>query len=525
MGRLSHYRILKPLGEGAMGVVYLAEDTRLQRQVALKLLQPELAGDAKALRRFIREARTLAAVQHPHVVTIYEVGTAEGVTYLAMQLLRGQTLEDFLRKQPILTSAQLLRVLRELARGLAAIHERGLVHRDIKPGNLWLEAPHGKLVILDFGLALSTARASALSGPNAVVGTPQFMSPEQARGQPIDARADLFSMGVVAYLMATGRHPFARDDVMAQLIALLTADPVPVRQVNPEIPPALAELVHQLLAKSPTDRPASAGVVVQCLREMDGERRRRAEALGPDAHAAAAERLLVFDTPLPKLGSVIRRQRTAALTRWIGLVALLLLFIGLAIGSAWVVPEIVSEASAASIQALTRTKPGQPTAPGKNLTPPPERFLVANLALHAMTLTRLVISEPAPHVVGQTLHLSWQLRYDGEVPLRLPDEPRHGHPLGFWELTIERFGIDKRLDLRSPRRPPGAPPLPPGRFSAGHGPLVLASRIPPGYAIPVTTPLDTTALPPDEYRIHLTIHTPKRTLVQEALVLRLEPAP
>jgi urea transport system substrate-binding protein len=271
LGTLSHYRLLRLLGEGGMGKVYQAQDLRLQRTVALKVMLPELIPQLPARERFLREARTMAALRHDHVVTIYEVDQADDVPFLAMEFLHGQTLEAWLKAGAVPRVADVLRIGREIADGLAAAQERGLIHRDIKPANLWLEAPTGRVKILDFGLARPSERRSGLTRTGDVVGTPHFMAPEQARGEHVDGRSDLFSLGVVLYLLCTGQLPFRGNSVTAVLTALAVDSPVPVQELNADIPAALADLVMRLLEKDPARRPQSGGKVVAALREIEGQ--------------------------------------------------------------------------------------------------------------------------------------------------------------------------------------------------------------------------------------------------------------
>jgi serine/threonine protein kinase/WD40 repeat protein len=268
LGRLGPYRVLEVLGQGGMGVVFRALDPALERQVALKVLPPGLAGSAPARERFLREARAAARVRHDHVVTIYHVGEDRGTPYLAMELLAGESLETALHRGPM-SLAEVLRIGREAALGLAAAHEQGLVHRDVKPANLWLEAPAGRVKVLDFGLVRAGSDGRELTREGAVVGTPAYMSPEQARGRPVDARSDLFSLGCVLYRLAAGRPPFGGDDVVSTLLAVALDEPDPPGRVCPGLPPALAGLILQLLAKSPAGRPASAREVARRLAEIE----------------------------------------------------------------------------------------------------------------------------------------------------------------------------------------------------------------------------------------------------------------
>lgn len=312
IGRLGAFRVLRVLGRGGMGVVFLAEDTALQRAVALKVLNPEFARRADGAVRFLREARAAAALRHEHVVTIYQVGEAEGpegpVPFLAMEFLEGSSLEKALA-QHTLPLSEVIRIGREVAQGLAAAHQSGLIHRDIKPDNIWLEQTQnvawrsdttamqthecvvprvdkesvatestsellpesglGHVKLLDFGLARTVRMESQLTEHGVVVGTPAYMAPEQAAGRPIDGRADLFSLGCVLYRMCTGQSPFPTTDVMATLSALANHDPVPVRQLNPAVPQGLADLIHRLLEKNPARRPASAQAVADALRALE----------------------------------------------------------------------------------------------------------------------------------------------------------------------------------------------------------------------------------------------------------------
>lgn len=276
LGRLASYRVLRVLGAGGMGMVFLAEDIQLQRPVALKVMKPGLGTDAHR-QRFLREARAAAKVRHEHVVTIYQVGEEGGGPFLAMELLEGESLDDRLHRERTLPVAEVVRIGRQVAEGLAAAHARALIHRDIKPGNVWLEGPHGKVKLLDFGLARSESETAQLTQSGAVVGTPAFMAPEQARGEAVDARSDLFSLGALLYRMASGRLPFRGEGTMAVLTSLATEQPPPVAELNPEVPAALEELIMELLTKDPAKRPASANDIVKRLRAIEAAMTARRE--------------------------------------------------------------------------------------------------------------------------------------------------------------------------------------------------------------------------------------------------------
>ncbi|HEV3259096.1 MAG TPA: protein kinase [Gemmataceae bacterium] len=268
LGRLGPYRVLRFLGAGGMGIVFEAEDPHLQRRVALKVMRPVLVADGSARRRFLREARAIAALKHDHIVTIHQVAQARGLPFFAMEFLTGETLEDRLRRTGRPGVAATLRIGREIATGLAAAHRRGLVHRDIKPANLWLEADTDRVKILDFGLALTADDAEPLTHYGAVLGTPGYMAPEQATGQSADARCDLFSLGVVLYRLCAGRLPFAVNGGAGAPPAGDDSRPRPPHVVCPDVPPALSLLVMRLLARSAADRPPTADAVAANLQAL-----------------------------------------------------------------------------------------------------------------------------------------------------------------------------------------------------------------------------------------------------------------
>jgi phosphate ABC transporter phosphate-binding protein len=265
IGWLGPYRVERLLGQGGMGLVFLAVDTGLDRRVALKVLRPEMSADVEQCQRFLREARMAAAVKNDHVVTIHQVGQEKGLYYLAMELLEGESLEDLLQREGRLDLPTALRVAREAALGLAAAHEKGLVHRDVKPGNLFLEGPARRVKVLDFGLARPTAGPSDVSLPGTILGTPDYMAPEQAVGGEVSARTDLFSLGCVIYRMLSGDKPFGDGGTLVVVWAVQLKEPRPLTEVCHAAPPALAGLVERLLAKKPADRPATAREVADAL--------------------------------------------------------------------------------------------------------------------------------------------------------------------------------------------------------------------------------------------------------------------
>ena len=281
MGRLGPYRVLRVLGIGGMGVVYKAEDPSLGRIVALKAMLPSASQKKTAKERFLREARAAAALKHDHVVSIFQVGEDRGTPYLAMEFLDGESLEELLKRERRLPLGDALRIGREIADGLGAAHEHGLIHRDIKPANVWIEKRptrrkdgsgasrlSARAKILDFGLARGVDDAS-ITQSGAVIGTPAYMPIEQARGEHVDARCDLYSLGVVLYRMVTGRLPFEGNNLISVLAAMVTQTPIEPCVHDPSIPPTLNTLILRLISKNADDRPASAQEVYDALSDIE----------------------------------------------------------------------------------------------------------------------------------------------------------------------------------------------------------------------------------------------------------------
>jgi serine/threonine protein kinase len=263
LGRLGHYELIRVIGSGGMGTVFKAFDETLHRDVAVKMMSPELAASETARLRFIREARAAAQITHENVVTIHAVDDGQPVPFLVMQLVQGRSLQESIQAGDLKLD-EIVRISRETAAGLAAAHAKGLVHRDIKPANILLEQPSGKVKITDFGLARAVDDAS-LSQSGAIVGTPLYMSPEQARGEALSHRADLFSLGSVMYALCTGKSPFESGNTVAVLMRVCEDAPAPIAAVNPLIPGWLEGIIRKLLAKDPAQRFASATEVADAL--------------------------------------------------------------------------------------------------------------------------------------------------------------------------------------------------------------------------------------------------------------------
>ena len=270
LGRLGHYEVLEVLGRGGFGVVFRAFDDVLQRVVAVKMLLPSMASTSPARRRFLREARSAAPIQHENVVRIHNTGE-EPLPYLVMEFVRGETLQQRLERTGPLEVAEVLRTGRQLAAGLAAAHAQGLIHRDIKPANILIEAaPLECVKITDFGLARAADDAS-LTRSGVVAGTPMYMAPEQAKSDALDHRADLFSLGSVLYEMLTGRPPFRAETVLGVLKRVADDSPRPIRDVIPEVPEWLCRIVQKLHEKNPADRFQSAKEVADLLADCEAQ--------------------------------------------------------------------------------------------------------------------------------------------------------------------------------------------------------------------------------------------------------------
>jgi serine/threonine protein kinase len=269
LGRIGHYEVLEVLGKGGFGIVLRAFDETLQRVVALKVLAPAIAATSPARKRFLREARSSAQVRHENVVQIHTV-EEQPLPYLVMEFIPGETLQRRLDRVGPLETPEVVRIGRQIAEGLAAAHASELIHRDIKPGNILLEGGQNRVKITDFGLARAADDAS-LSQSGVLSGTPMYMAAEQAKGESIDHRADLFSLGSVMYVMATGRPPFRASTTFGVLKRVAEDQPRPIREVIPEVPPWLCDIIARLHAKKPEDRFGSAREVADLLADCEAK--------------------------------------------------------------------------------------------------------------------------------------------------------------------------------------------------------------------------------------------------------------
>jgi serine/threonine-protein kinase len=264
LGRIDEYEVEKVIGRGGCGVVYKAFDRELNRPVAIKVLAPHLASSGIARQRFAREARAAAAVVHPNVVPIHGVNSEPKRPYIVMTLVNGRSLDAHVREQGQLEVKDIVRIAQQIASGLAAAHRQGLIHRDIKPANILMEQDISRVMITDFGLARA-ANEAAITQTGWLAGTPHYMSPEQASGDEIDQRSDLFSLGSLIYFMATGREPFHAEKPFAIIQKIIFEEPTRPRQLNSDIPKTLERLIQKLLSKSAKSRFQSAEEVQHTL--------------------------------------------------------------------------------------------------------------------------------------------------------------------------------------------------------------------------------------------------------------------
>jgi serine/threonine-protein kinase len=259
------YSLQRELGRGGMGVVYLAREVLLDRDVAIKVLPARLARNAAARERFLREARMAAGLSHPHIVPIHRVGEVRGFVFFVMSYVEGETLGERLRTRGPVPPADATRLLREVAWALAYAHGRGIVHRDVKPDNILLEAGTGRAVVTDFGIAHGGRDKAPMTDPGKIMGTAHFMSPEQAASEPVDGRSDIYGLGVVGYLAVSGRLPFESSNLPALLVKQATEAPPSVMRAAPGLPPALAAAIDRCLARDPADRFADGETLADAL--------------------------------------------------------------------------------------------------------------------------------------------------------------------------------------------------------------------------------------------------------------------
>ena len=291
------YRVVERIGKGAMGMVYSAQDVLTNRHVAVKVMMADLEGDEETRERFYREAKVAGRLQHRNLISVYDMGEDDGRLYMVMELLRGRTLGEYLKRHHPLTLENCLDLMSQMCEGLAVAHLHGIVHRDIKPGNIFIQ-DDGSLKILDFGVARLSDSNMTASG--FIVGTPDFMSPEQARGRDIDHRSDIFSTGAVFYYMLSGRKPFSAADLPAVLHKVEAEDPIPLGEE--EAPAGLWRIIARALAKTVTRRYQEVGEVLADLTRFQREYDRESREMALAVRERALELQRLLDLRAQRLG-------------------------------------------------------------------------------------------------------------------------------------------------------------------------------------------------------------------------------
>jgi len=334
------YSLERELGRGGMGVVYLAREVRLDRLVAIKLLPPARASDAKLRERFLREARTAAKLSHPHIIPIFTVDEVGEFVFFAMAYVAGETLTERVARRGPLAPSEAARVLREIAWALAYAHSQGLVHRDVKPDNIMLEEASGRALVADFGIAGLVRGAAGLDGGE-VIGTPEFMSPEQALGEHVDARSDLYALGVVGFFALSGKLPFEAGKAAEVLAKQVTEPAPPLASVAPGVPRRIAQAIDRCLAKDPGDRPTSGENVAELLGVALEQRRELPVALRVfvkrNARLGGVGGLIyVFSIPfmMATIGSLFGRRGSGDAALWTFVAAVTVVPFGILVGRA-----------------------------------------------------------------------------------------------------------------------------------------------------------------------------------------------
>ena len=309
--QLGEFKLLRKLGKGGMAEVYLAEQTTLRRQVAVKVLRPEFLTDDSYVKRFRHEAAAAGGLSHPNIVQVYLIGQQDGIEFIAQEYVQGRNLRDFMKKKGPLDAPIAMHILKQVAAALQVAGQAGIVHRDIKPENIMLTRK-GEAKVADFGLAQLTLHGErvALTQAGVTMGTPLYMSPEQVGGKPVDHRSDLYSFGVMAYHMLSGRPPFTGETALSIAVQHMNETPQPLAEMRPDLPPALCDLVRRLMAKKKEDRPADALAVLNELKRI------LRQTVGKETDEDAA---IEFSNSRPSLRAALLRRPLKKQVGWMAL--------------------------------------------------------------------------------------------------------------------------------------------------------------------------------------------------------------
>jgi tetratricopeptide (TPR) repeat protein len=340
--RIGDYELIRRLGRGGMADVYLARQLSLGRHVAFKVLRSHLAADEKYVRRFQQEARAAAALVHANIVQIHEVGYAENVHYIVQEYVPGQNLRQYLQKHGPLDARMAVRVIRQVAAALHRSSQQNIIHRDIKPENIML-ASTGEVKVADFGLAriVQNGQGLEVTQVGVTMGTPLYMSPEQVEGRPVDPRSDIYSLGVTCFHMLTGRPPFEGDSPLAVAVQHLQQEPPRLESLRPDLPPALCQIVHRMMAKDPSQRYQTAADILKDLRRLgiDSDDWSWEVDAEPALEEPGAAEAVSLSAATQQLATVLIQQRTMErLTRWVQIAVVALALVGFGVGAvvAWV---------------------------------------------------------------------------------------------------------------------------------------------------------------------------------------------
>jgi serine/threonine protein kinase len=454
--KLGKYEIRAVIGRGGMGEVYRGYDPFLDRHVAIKVLSPNLAGDIRSVERFLREARAAARLRHPNIVTIYDVGQEAGSYYFVMEYLEGQTLTELIRQHGQLSPGETLAILTPLSEALEHAHQSGLIHRDIKPANIII-SPDGQATLTDFGIA-QAAQETRLTLSGSIVGTPEYMSPEQAKGLEVSVATDQYSLAVVAYEMLSGRAPFKADSTMALLYKITQEPPPPVREMRPELPAGVEWVLNKGLSKNPGDRYATVTAFVETLgRALEASP--APPPVRPMSPQPAYEARLAESPPAPEPAHVAVRRRVPSWAWFVTLVAVVALGAGgwlfANMGRAADV-EVATRSTAVVVATASRTSTSQhsPAPEVRTSTAVPSK-VAALASLKTATATPTETASVTPTVAPTATATAT------ERPTRTPRPTRKSTPTA----TARRSPTPSPTASKAPRAtptesPPTTTPMP-----------------------------------------------------------------
>ncbi|HNT78729.1 MAG TPA: serine/threonine-protein kinase, partial [Anaerolineae bacterium] len=392
--RLGKYLVQAELGRGGMAIVYRAYDPTLERAVAIKVLAPHLVWQKEAVERFVREARAAAQLKHPNIVTIYDVGQESGWYYFVMEFLEGHELTDYIRGQGNFTTADVAALLRPVAAALDYAHRQGVVHRDIKPANIMVDQ-HGTPKLTDFGIA-RMAEGTRVTSTGTIMGTPEYMSPEQAQGFKVDARTDQFSLAIVAYEILTGQAPFMADSTMA-ILYKITHEPLPpLAQLRPDLPKGVGTVLEQALAKNPDDRFPTVSAFVDALEQALAGKAMKGFKPATRPISGPASRPVTPVLGVPAVAAPAPAPRRISTWVWVVIAVLILGLGGYAIVSGLMpLPFLASPTTTATLPPPTPTPPPTHT-PDATATSAMGTIIAAAQTVGAPTATPTPTPTPLP---------------------------------------------------------------------------------------------------------------------------------